>query len=78
MTARFVTLLLTCAALAACASTPDSQAQARPEKQYRTGSNIAVRDGEMPGSEVKYKPGVVPIGQGPLRSIPGSGSATSP
>ena len=48
------TALVAALALAAagCAIAPEQSAEARPEKIYRTGSNIPVRDPSAP-SEVK-------------------------
>ena len=61
---RTFAALVTTAALAACASSPEV-AGAHQEKQYRTGSNIAVREGELPGPEKSVKPDTVPIFKGP-------------
>jgi type IV pilus biogenesis protein CpaD/CtpE len=61
---RMFTAVAAAALLAGCASTPDQVAE-RQERQYRTGSNIAVRDGDMAGPEKSVKPDTVPIFKGP-------------
>jgi len=47
-----VAAIVLAAATAGCAMAPDQTAEAKPEKVYRTGSNIPVRDPSAP-SEVK-------------------------
>ena len=72
---RMFAALAAAAALAACASTAEKTADtAHAEKQYRTGSNIAVRDGDMAGSEKSVKPDVVPIFKGPGPRVGPTGS----
>ena len=62
---RMLAAVASAAMLAGCASTPDQVAESHQERQYRTGSNIAVRDGDMAGPEKSVKPDTVPIFKGP-------------
>jgi hypothetical protein len=48
-----------------CASTPDKTAEVYQGKQYRTGSNIPVHDGDLPSEALVVKPDTVPIFKGP-------------
>jgi hypothetical protein len=49
-----------------CASTPDNSADSdRRPREYRTGSNIAIHDGDMARGEKTVKPDAVPILRGP-------------
>jgi len=53
-----------CAA-SGCASAPDQTGEVYQGKQYRTGSNIAVHDGDMPSQAQVVKPDTTPIFKGP-------------
>ena len=50
MARSFTAALVATALLAACATPSGSDTQPREEKEYRTGSNIPVRDRSAPSS----------------------------
>jgi len=63
-----------CAA-SGCASAPDQTAEVYQGKQYRTGSNIPVHDGDLPSQVKVVKPDTTPIfkGPGPMVGPTGAG-----
>ena len=65
MVIRMLAAIAAVAALASCASTPDQTAEIYQGKQYRTGSNIPVHDGDLPNEAKVVKPDAVPIFKGP-------------
>jgi hypothetical protein len=73
MTTRILVALLAAAAAAAgCATTDGKSIQPRPEKIYRTGSNLPQRD---PGATPDERPvdPAPPPGQTPPAGVPRSG-----
>ena len=64
-TCNAAAIAATLALCAGCASPPDKVAGDYHGKQYRTGSNIPVHDGDMPGDAKVVKPDAVPIFKGP-------------
>lgn len=54
-------LAVVAAALCGCATPYDADKPVYQGKEYRTGSNIAVRDGEPRGSATVVKPDDVPL-----------------
>jgi len=65
---RMFTAFAAAAALCAasgCASAPDQAADVYQGKQYRTGSNIPVHDGDLPSQAQVVKPDTTPIFKGP-------------
>ena len=60
----FAAAAAVCAATG-CATAPDQTAEVYQGKQYRTGSNIPVHDGDLPNEALVVKPDTVPIFKGP-------------
>ena len=69
MTIRMLVAVSTAAlvvAVSGCAATPDKTADSGYQpKQYRTGSNIPVHEGDLPGEAKVVKPDTTPIFKGP-------------
>lgn len=62
-------------ALGGCATTYDGDKPVYQGKEYRTGSNIPVHDGETRGSATVAKPDEIPGTTGPWQYKKGPGGA---